>query len=285
MASKVAIVTGSNRGIGNSIVKGLAKSFKGIVYLTARDEESGRKAVADLEKDYGFKVNFHQLDIDNLDSIKKFAKFIKEKHEGIDLLVNNAAIAYKAASNAPFSEQAEVSVRVNYIGTLNVCDQFFPLLRPHARVVHVSSRAGMLKVVRDAGMREKLMSDDLTIDEITYILNTFVESAKNGTNENIATTAYGMSKVGITAATRVQQKQFDKDSSRPDILVNCCCPGLVSTNMSSYNGKPVDEGAITPLYLALLPEIASGPRGELWAEKEKVKWEDMNWIWSQVKSS
>ena len=94
-----------------------------------------------------------------------------------------------------------------------------------------------------------------------------------------------MSKVGVTAATRVQQKQFDKDSSRPDILVNCCCPGLVSTNMSSYNGKPVDEGAITPLYLALLPENASGPRGELWAEKEKVKWEDMNWTWSQVKSS
>jgi len=50
-----------------------------------------------------------------------------------------------------------------------------------------------------------------------------------------------MSKVGLTAATRVQQKTFDKDP-REDIIVNCCCPGLVSTNMSSYKGKPVDEG-------------------------------------------
>lgn len=68
-----------------------------------------------------------------------------------------------------------MSIRVNYTGTLNVCDQFFPLLRPHARVVNVSSRAGMLKVVKDADMRAKLISDDLTIEEITNILNTFVE--------------------------------------------------------------------------------------------------------------
>lgn len=93
--TKVAIVTGSNRGIGNSIVKGLAQSFKGIVYLTARDEESGKKAVADLKKDHGLEVKFHQLDIDNLDSIKKFASYIKEQHNGVDILVNNAAIAYK----------------------------------------------------------------------------------------------------------------------------------------------------------------------------------------------
>lgn len=94
-----------------------------------------------------------------------------------------------------------------------------------------------------------------------------------------------MSKVGVTAATRVQQKQFDQDETRADIIVNCCCPGLVSTNMSSYRGKPVDEGAITPLYLALLPENISGPKGELWAEKEKVDWSDMDWTWANIKQN
>lgn len=253
-------------------MKGLAKVFNGTVYLTARDEAAGKQAVEEFKKQ-GTNISFHQLDIDDLASIKRFANYIKEKHGGLDLLVNNAAIAYKASSTAPFSEQAEVSVRVNYTGTLNMCNEFFPLLRPHARVVHVSSRAGMLLVVKDAAMRAKLSSPDVTIPEITAILDKFVEAAKSGTNGSIATTAYGMSKVGVTAATRVQQRAFDKDP-REDIIVNACCPGLVSTNMSSFHakGKPVDEGAITPLFLALIPENASGPKGELYAEKERVDW-------------
>ena len=33
-----------------------------------------------------------------------------------------------------FDEQAEVSVKTNFWGTLNVCNSLFPLLRPHARL-------------------------------------------------------------------------------------------------------------------------------------------------------
>jgi carbonyl reductase 1 len=56
-----------------------------------------------------------------------------------------------------------------------MCDEFFPLLRPHARVVNVSSRAGMLKIVKDAAMRAKLVDKHLTIPEITKILDVFIE--------------------------------------------------------------------------------------------------------------
>lgn len=125
------------------------------------------------------------------------------------------------------------------------------------------------------------MSEDCTIDEITDIMNKFVNAAKNGTNRSISTNVIGMSKVGVTAATKVQQRLFNKDSHRDDIIVNCCCPGLVSTNMSNYRGIPVDEGAITPVYLSLLPENVNEPKGELWAEKERVEWSDLNWQWPQ----
>ena len=37
------------------------------------------------------------------------------------------------ASTAPFAEQAEVTLRTNFQGTLDVCHALFPLLRPHAR--------------------------------------------------------------------------------------------------------------------------------------------------------
>ena len=40
-------------------------------------------------------IQYHQLDIDDTKSISSFAKFIKETHGGLDVLINNAAIAFK----------------------------------------------------------------------------------------------------------------------------------------------------------------------------------------------
>jgi len=67
---RVAVVTGSNKGIGYSIVKFLCKKFDGIVYLTARDESRGKNAVHELftnvrslteliECNHAFKMNLN----------------------------------------------------------------------------------------------------------------------------------------------------------------------------------------------------------------------------------
>jgi carbonyl reductase 1 len=91
MSSRVAVVTGSNKGIGFAIVRGLCKQFAGDVYLTARDEGRGRAAVASLEAE-GLSPKFHQLDITSQESIDSLKKFVLEKYGGIDVLVNNAGI-------------------------------------------------------------------------------------------------------------------------------------------------------------------------------------------------
>jgi carbonyl reductase 1 len=260
---KVAVVTGGNKGIGYAIVKGLATKFKGIVYLTgnthsvsfislinhvliiffiARNEELGVKAVADVEKDIGIKVNFHQLDIDNIDSIQKFANHLKQEHGGLDVLVNNAAIAYGRADTVPFSEQATNTIRVNFTGTLNLCNALFPLLRPHARVVNVSSRAGLLVNVKDADIKQRVSNENATVDDIVNVMNEFVELSQHGKNEHISSSAYGMSKVGVTALTKVFQRAFDKDI-RPDIIINSMCPGFCKTDMTKQTGHiPPEEG-------------------------------------------
>ena len=62
--TKVAIVTGSNKGIGLAIVRGLAKTFEGDVYLTSRSEERGLQAV-EMLKNQGIHILYHQLDISN----------------------------------------------------------------------------------------------------------------------------------------------------------------------------------------------------------------------------
>ena len=79
--SKVAVVTGGNRGIGLSIVRGLLKSdkFSGDVYLTARDEAKGKEALDELAKEGLGAARFHQLDINDVESVKKLAAFLKEK--------------------------------------------------------------------------------------------------------------------------------------------------------------------------------------------------------------
>ena len=100
----VAIVTGSNKGIGLGIVRALCKQFKGEVYLTSRDEARGKAAVAELNKE-GLKPLFHVLDIGKEETIVKLRDFIKEKHGGIEILVNNAGIAFKGSATESVGHQ------------------------------------------------------------------------------------------------------------------------------------------------------------------------------------
>ncbi|CAE1169938.1 CBR1 [Acanthosepion pharaonis] len=133
MATKrVAVVTGSNKGIGYGIVRVLSKSFQGDVLATARNVARGEAAIAELKKE-GHEAKFYPLDITDPESVANLAKYLKKEYGGLDILVNNAGIAYKNASTAPFTEQASVTVKCNFHGTLNVCRQLFPLLRPHSR--------------------------------------------------------------------------------------------------------------------------------------------------------
>uniref|UniRef100_A0A803V0Y8 Carbonyl reductase 1 n=1 Tax=Ficedula albicollis TaxID=59894 RepID=A0A803V0Y8_FICAL len=90
----VAVVTGSNKGIGLAIVRALCKQFPGDVYLTSRDPQRGQAAVAQLQQE-GLRALFHQLDIDDLQSIRALRDFLKDKYGGLNVLVNNAGIAFK----------------------------------------------------------------------------------------------------------------------------------------------------------------------------------------------
>ena len=119
--TKVAIVTGANKGIGFAIVKGLGKIFDGDVFLTARNTERGMAAVKALEEE-NIKVKFHQLDIDDPKSNAALAAFIKEKYGGIDILVNNAGIAFNNDATEPVGVQAKVTIATNYFRWLSIND-------------------------------------------------------------------------------------------------------------------------------------------------------------------
>ncbi|XP_002734817.1 carbonyl reductase [NADPH] 1-like [Saccoglossus kowalevskii] len=274
MTRRIAVVTGSNKGIGFAIVRALCKQFDGDVYLTARDEGRGRKAVENLEKE-GLHPKFHQLDITNQESIDNLQKYLKDKYGGLDVLVNNAAIAYKLNDATPFAEQAKFTIACNFTGTLDVCKALLPLIKPHGRVVNVASVGGTWALDKMSPERaSKFKSPSLTETELVSLLEDFVNAASDGTHteKGYPNSAAGTAKAGVIVLTGIQARDLNNDP-REDILINTCCPGYVKTDMSSHQGtKTPDEGAETPVYLALLPQNVGQPQGEMLSDKKIVKW-------------
>ncbi|XP_018327903.1 carbonyl reductase [NADPH] 1-like [Agrilus planipennis] len=267
---KIAVVTGSNKGIGYAIVKGLCEKYDGLVYLTARDVGRGEAAVKKLNE-LGFKPLFHQLDITSKESIKKLRDDIVREHGGIDLLINNAAIAYKTDATEPFGEQAENTIKVNYFATLEVCNVLFPILRQNARVINLSSSAGRLSRIPSSDIRDKFKDSKLTVPKLNELMQEFVRLAKEGADisNTWGNSTYVVSKVGLSALTFIQQREFDAETPSRNISVNCCHPGYVDTDMTSHKGPlTVEEGARSSLYLAL----------ENHGLKGKFVWEDCSLI-------
>ncbi|XP_006172188.2 carbonyl reductase [NADPH] 1 [Tupaia chinensis] len=273
--SRVALVTGGNKGIGLAIVRDLCRQFSGDVVLTARDEARGRAAVQQLQAE-GLNPRFHQLDIDDIQSIRTLRDFLRKEYGGLDVLVNNAGIAFKTADPTPFHIQAEVTMKTNFFGTRDVSTELLPLIKPHGRVVNVSSMVSVMALKKcSPELQQKFRSETITEEELVELMNKFVEDTKKGVHqkEGWPNTAYGVTKIGVTVLSRIHARKLSEQRSADKILLNACCPGWVRTDMAGPKAtKSPEEGAETPVYLALLPPNADGPHGQFVSEKKVEPW-------------
>ncbi len=215
---KVAIVTGSNKGIGLAIVRQLCAQFDGHVFLTARSQERGQEAVKMLQAE-GLNPKFHQLDITSTDSVEQLRQFIVDHYGGLDVLVNNAGIAFKYDSTASNIEQATTTLATNFTGTKNMLQAFSPIVKPHGRIVNIMSWTGIFSKLSSESLRGLFSSSSLSEEELVALMEQFIVDVREGKHieRGWVKTFYANISVGILALSNIYAQQLAQSGQ---LLIN-----------------------------------------------------------------
>lgn len=87
------MITGGNTGIGFETAKELAHRNPAKIILACRDKNRGLEAVNSIKSSTDFqRIEFMELDLNNLYSVKFFCQLFKNSHDKLDILINNAGI-------------------------------------------------------------------------------------------------------------------------------------------------------------------------------------------------
>lgn len=241
--TKIALITGANKGIGFETARQLAKSGGVHVLLAARDRAKGVDAALKLQGE-GLDVEALTLDVTNTASIAAAAQEIDKKFGRLDILINNAGILVRSESTK-VSEQTLDAWRktfdTNLFAVIAVTQAFLPLLRKSdaGRIVNLSSI---------------LASMTLHSDPTSPIYDYKVP-------------AYNVSKTAVNAWT-VQLAYELRDTK---IKVNAAHPGHVKTDMGGAAAPmQIVDGAKTSVALALID--AKGPNGAYIHMGEPLPW-------------
>jgi len=146
MASKVALVTGSNSGLGLALTVLLAKDGW-TVWAGMRDPDNkGKDLVAEAEKE-GVAANVKPLDMDVNDdeSVAKAFKTAIPEGGRLDLLVNNAGYALLGTLEMVNMEQCKSQFETNVFGVIRCTTAAVPTMRAQksGKIVYISSMGGV----------------------------------------------------------------------------------------------------------------------------------------------
>jgi NAD(P)-dependent dehydrogenase (short-subunit alcohol dehydrogenase family) len=239
--TRVALVTGANRGIGFEISRQLA--FKRLrVLMGARQAESGTEAVDKLTAQ-GLDVHFVRIDVTDPTTIAAAIGKIRYEFGRLDVLINNAGIMIDSQI-----ELLELNVALfqntldtNAFGPLLLSQASVPIMKRnhYGRIVNISSTLGSLA--------------DIANPESSYA--------------QVQSPAYRLSKTLLNGITALLAKEL----RGTNILVNSACPGWVKTRMGGDQAPlSPEEGAATAVWLATLP--GGGPSGGFFREQQPVPW-------------
>ncbi|MEQ1576945.1 MAG: SDR family oxidoreductase [Hyphomicrobium sp.] len=235
--TRIALVSGANRGIGFEIVRQLSR-LGVVAVLGARDIGRGQAAAGSLLSE-GLEVPVVELDVATDAGPARALAEVAKMFGRCDILINNAAVlidgpgGFEAKLSGLTSATAMTTFETNVLGPLRLIQACVPLMREnnYGRIVNLSSGAGQLS---DMGC---------------------------------GFPAYRMSKSALNALTRITAAEV----AGANIKVNSVCPGWVKTELGGPDAtRPVEEGAACPVWLATLPD--SGPSGGFFRDNKPIAW-------------
>ena len=214
LKNKVALVTGSSRGIGKAIALKLAKEGAKVVVNCLKTKDRGLEVVKEIES-LGSEATLIQCDISKEEEVKKMFSKIIEKFNRIDILVNNAGIVFDVPFFEKTSKQWKETIDINLMG-----------------VVFCS---------KEAALQMKKQENKCSIINI---------SSTNGINcFHPSSIDYDITKAGVNLLTKDLAIEF-----APNIRVNAIAPGWVNTEMNLELPKEFLQKEKDKIYLKRFAE-------------------------------
>lgn len=192
MGKGVALVTGSNRGIGRKTIEEFAKAGLDVVINYCHHEDEARDLEKFIRTNYDVDVMVIKCDVSLEEEVEEMVNNIIDHFGRIDILVNNASVARDSLLLDKSLREFKRVIDVNLIGTY-LCSKYV------GRVMLDNKRGKIINIAS------------------TNALDTYYPESCD----------YDASKAGVVSLTHNLAREF-----APFIQVNCICPGWVKTDMN-----------------------------------------------------
>jgi 3-oxoacyl-[acyl-carrier protein] reductase len=201
---KVAIVTGSSRGIGKAIAERYAAEGARVVVNWVGREREAQAVVDNIERAGGEAFSM-RADVSSSADVKELVRATVDRYGRIDILVNNAGVMYPKSVLETTEEEWDRTIDINLKGAYLCAKEAAPIMlrQQTGTIIMMSSNSGLY---HPSAMR-------------------FTE--------------YVVSKAGINGLTKALALAFG-----PHITVNAICPGWIKTEMVEDTDPAVEKAIL-----------------------------------------